>query len=287
MHLIFERYLERLNRLRRDPLTIRNSSQALRKVQSVMDEWNLDPSTVTKLEMEELFSSLLSEYAVSTVALYLRVTRAAYSYAVKLDTITSDPTSEVKLPKQQDVEPETLTNAELRAILRNVANDREYLLFHLLAYTGLRKHEVKNLKWEDVDLQNAQLKIVGKGGKLRHVPIHPALAEVLSETPRECAFVLTTNRGERIGDTSFYRTLEGMLTRAGIQKTQPAHVFRKTVATVLYEEGVQPDTIDKIMGWAPSTVRTKFYTRIPDTSLQAAILKLYSSDPIMEVSHAA
>jgi integrase len=61
---------------------------------------------------------------------------------------------------------------------------------------------------------------------------------------------------------------------------RPAHRFRKTAATSLYEEGVPTDTIDKIFGWSAHSIRVLYYTRIPDTSLYGGILKLYASDPI-------
>ena len=61
---------------------------------------------------------------------------------------------------------------------------------------------------------------------------------------------------------------------------RPARRFRKTAATVLAEEGVREDVIDKIMGWSPTTIRQRYYTRVADGSLYEAILKLYQADLI-------
>lgn len=62
--------------------------------------------------------------------------------------------------------------------------------------------------------------------------------------------------------------------------TGTAHMFRKTVSTCLYEAGVRTDTIDRMLGWAPSSVRVRHYTRIADAELQQAIYALHASDPI-------
>ena len=85
----------------------------------------------------------------------------------------------------------------------------------------------------------------------------------------------------------FQKVWTDVLKRAGVELKQPAHAFRKTVATVLYEQGVREDFIDKIMGWAPSSVRSKYYSRVADNSIHASILRLYQDDPIVDVRVAA
>jgi hypothetical protein len=75
--------------------------------------------------------------------------------------------------------------------------------------------------------------------------------------------------------------VENMLRRAGVDGgNRPAHKFRKTVQTVLYEAGVRTDVIDKMLGWAPSSVRQRYYSRVRDQAMYEAILRLYVSDPI-------
>jgi integrase len=75
--------------------------------------------------------------------------------------------------------------------------------------------------------------------------------------------------------------LEPLLRRAGVDGgSRPAHKFRATVQTVLFEEGVRTDVIDKMLGWAPSNVRQRYYSRVRDEAMYEAILKLYVSDAI-------
>jgi hypothetical protein len=57
-------------------------------------------------------------------------------------------------------------------------------------------------------------------------------------------------------------------------------VLASAPARCRHEEAVQTDVIDKILGWAPTSIRQRYYTRIGDRSLYDAILKLYESDPI-------
>jgi integrase len=128
----------------------------------------------------------------------------------------------------------------------------------------------------------------GKGGKLRRVPIHPVLAEVLLQHRLRTGGQQTVlGRGGSLRNVN--QRIENLLKRAGVDGgNRPAHRFRKTVATVLFEEGVQTDVIDRIMGWAPQSIRSRYYTRIPEAAMVEAVLRLYQSDPIeVPPSHAA
>src|SRR5436305_1216096 len=82
-----------------------------------------------------------------------------------------------RVPRAPDKEPRILEAAELRTILRNTLTGEQELLITTLVYTGMRRHEVRNLKWEDIS--PTSIRVLGKGGKLRHVPLHPALADVV------------------------------------------------------------------------------------------------------------
>jgi integrase len=152
------------------------------------------------------------------------------------------------------------------------------VLFHLLAYTGLRRAEIVGLTWADVlPFEGKEIRVVGKARKLRRVPIHPVLLDVLQRRRmRQPAAISVLDISMRTAD---YR-LARLLKRAGVDGgNRPAHAFRKTVASVLAEEGVTPTDIDKILGWSPPTVRERYYTRT-SPNLYGAILRLYASDPI-------
>lgn len=118
----------------------------------------------------------------------------------------------------------------------------------------------------------------GKGGKLRKVPIHPVFAEVLTYRRNRFGDEGTVlGRGGSLRNVN--QRIENVLKRAGVDGgNRPAHKFCKTVQTVLYEEGVR--RIDKMLGWAPSSVRQKYYSRVRDEAMYEGILKLYASDPI-------
>jgi site-specific recombinase XerD len=260
-------------------MTLRNNEHALRKFDRWLREHGHDAADVAPLHVEEYFETLLSEYQVSTAQRHLSTIRAAYAYAIKVGKTTSDPTATVELPRLPDAEPATYTNDELRAIDAVLTSRGERQLLYLLAYAGLRRFECTSLRYADVDEAHQQLRILGKGGKLRRVPVQPRLAHVLESDRDAGCFVLRTKYGLPMSVRTFNSRLQEILDRANVDGgLRPAHKFRKTVATSLNENGARESVIDQILGWAPSTVRSRYYTRIGDDLSRRTILLVYGDD---------
>ena len=280
LHPLFEAYLSHLERKGRDPKTVARNRSSLVRLERWLVELGVDANDVTEILLEEYAAWLRSTLAETTAHRETAHFKAAYRYAARMGMIEASPAANVEAPKVAEVEPEVFSNAELRQIRASIMDDLEEVIFYGLAYGGLRRHELVELTWAAVDLDQQFMTIRGKGSKLRRVPLHPVLAEVLASHRRRHPDTETVlSRGGSLRNVN--HRLGRLLERAGVDGgNRPAHRFRKTVATVLYEEGVQADVIDKIMGWAPTSIRQRYYTRVADHSLYEAILKLYQSDPI-------
>jgi integrase len=198
--------------------------------------------------------------------------------------VLRDPTEDVRLPRLPDREPATYSNDDLRAIYAAIRSEREELVFFLFAFAGLRLSEAAGLSWEEVDFGRRQLKLIGKGGKLRLVPLHPVLGQVLQEHRDRArpgrAHVVGSIHDRRLAHRTWIETVRVLVARAEVEIDGPSHAFRRTVATVMHEQGVRTAVIDRIMGWAPRTVRERHYVRIAPQVMHDAILTLYRDDPI-------
>jgi site-specific recombinase XerD len=282
---IFEGYLDALRRRRRARHTIRANIGALAALDSWLREHRIPAEQFSLLDCEHYFDSLVEKWSVATVRQHLVAVRAAYSYAVRHEFVERDPTADVRLPRLPDIEPETYTSEQLRAILAAVRTEREELLFHLFAFAGLRLGEAANLNWEQIETDNRQIKLIGKGGKLRLVSIHPVLQQIVDEQrprahPDQRKVIPSHNHRRGLCASSCGREVRALVDRAGVPVDGASHAFRKTVATEMHEQGVRNAVIDKIMGWAPRTVRDRHYLRIADNTMHHAIQTLYRNDPI-------
>ncbi len=281
---ILAAYRSRLERKRVEPATLTNTVQAHTRFERHLETIGRTAQTITPLQMEEYFDQLQLSLAPTTVRQNLTQINAAYRYAQRLGTIDRNPCTDVPVPRLPDAEPVTFSADDLRWKWRACENCRDRLLFIGLAYTGMRDQELRLLKWSNVELKQQQMTVLGKGKKLRLVPIHPVWAEALTiaKLTARNDYVITANRNFGNRPVTYrhqYEQLQRLLGRAGVECS--AHVFRRTVATVLDEEDVRESVIDEIMGWAPRTVRRRHYTRVRPERVYQGILALYRSDPII------
>ena len=282
MNGLFEMYLAALGRRRRSPATVACNEIVLRYLDTWLSEQGTAASKLDGLGCERFFSEQLESYAVSTVRHRLTTVRAAYQYAIRHGLIAHDPTIDVVLPIEADQEPATYSNDELRAIHAAVRDSREERLFYLYAYTGIRQAEAAGMRWDQIHLDNRQIRLVGKAGKHRVIPIHPALDQILRahDLSGRGDYLISNRAGAAMSVSWWHATARTLVDRAGVRSRAPSHTFRKTVATVLYEQGVRGHVIDQILGWAPSNVRNRHYIRTASTVLHEAIQTLYQNDPI-------
>lgn len=276
MEPLLEQYVAHLTRKGRDPKTTARCRRALERFSGWCVREGLAPQEISEVDVEEYVAWMTGTLAVTTAHRETGYVKAAYRYAARRGGVEKSPAVHVEAPKLPEKEPEVFSNAELRAMRAALATTEEVKIFYGLAYTGLRRHELAQLTWADLDPELGYVLVHGKGGKLRRVPLHSRLVETLEP--------LRGLPSEPIAGGStrtLNRRLDALLERAGVDGgNRPAHRFRKTVATSLTEEGVSPDVIDKILGWAPSSIRSRYYSRLPEKALQDAIQKLYASDPI-------
>jgi integrase len=241
-------------------------------------------SALDPLTCERYFDGQLDRYAISTVHHQLNTVRAAYRFGLRHDLVDRDPTTDVILPRLPDIEPVTFTTEELKTILGLTRDDREALLFYLLAFTGMRLSETGALRWKQIDFAARQIKLVGKGAKFRLIPLHPALHRLLvAHRDRNGTHILAGRENRPLAPSTLNNVVFKLTSRAGMTgRKTTSHTFRRTVASQMYEQGIRHLVIDKIMGWAPRTVADRHYIHIVDRTMHDAIRTLYKNDPIVD-----
>lgn len=147
---------------------------------------------VTKHDVEKFMEKLKKDSSESTYNRYLVVLRKMFDVAMRHDyRIKHNPFEGFKKLKQpKDVGRRELTFEEVEKLIKcaeEVSEDAKSL-FIVGAYTGMRKSDICNLKWESVDLKNSMIRYLPiktkHNGRKAVVPIHPKVAEVLDNTPK-------------------------------------------------------------------------------------------------------
>ncbi len=145
----------------------------------------------------------------------------------------------------------------------------------LLYGAGLRISEALGLKKNDVPRGTASLRIRGKGGKERVVPVLPVVADAVSAYVDICPFVTGPDaplfvgaKGGPLSPRIVQRTLERMRGALGLPDTATPHALRHSFATHLLANGGDLRTIQELLGHA-SLSTTQIYTEVDTDRLMA------------------
>ncbi len=218
-----------------------------------------------------------------TVNFELRVLKLMFNLAVKWGYLKENPTKEVAQLKVNDSKPPRfLTTGECRKLLDQSPNHL-YPIFFTFLSTGMRKAELENLEWADVDMESRKIRIQRKdfwqpkAGE-RNIPINQKLLELLTRLKEEndsglkSSFVFPHKDG---GKTKAKLRLQliKIAQKAGIENLTKLHSFRHTFASHLVMNGVDLPSIQKLMGHSDIQT-TMIYAHLAPDHLADAVDKL-------------
>lgn len=205
------------------------------------------------------------EWKPETMRAYRASIRTFYAWAILAGKVDKSPAALLPPIRPPRSRPRPAPEEALRQALAT-ASDRERLMVMLAAYEGLRRGEVARVHTRDVehDPEGWWLRVTGKGGHVRRVPLSPALAAMLRALPPGYAFP-----GRIDGHLSPEHV--GKLVSRLLPPGWTTHTLRHRFATRLRANGVQLDEIQDLLGHAKLET-TRIYAEIPAGSLRAAVM---------------
>lgn len=155
--------------------------------------------------------------------------------------------------KTQKKLPRPISEADLELALSRAEGETRLMLL-LGAYAGLRASEIAAVHADDVDRGGSVLRVLGKGNKVRNVPIHPKLAPFLPASG--WAFPSTARPGEHV--TRYYI---GNRLRTVLPSPWTAHSLRHRFATMVYQASQDIRAVQELLGHE-SIRTTEIYVKV-------------------------
>ena len=202
--------------------------------------------------------------------------RGFYRFAYGDGLIERDIAAHLDLPRQPRLLPETLTVAEVEALLEAAPDLRARALLELLYAAGLRVSEALGLDLEDLSLEGGFVRVIGKGDKERLVPVgdvaldwlrawldegRPALLAVHHVAPVRGGPLFLGDRGARLARQQAFAAVKAAAHRAGLPEAVSPHTLRHSFATHLLEGGADLRIVQELLGHA-SISTTQLYTHV-------------------------
>jgi site-specific recombinase XerD len=249
-------------------LSQRTQQSYVGAVKGLADFYNRSPAELGEEELRQFFLHLIEtrKVAKSTVTVYL----SGIKFFCEKTLGRKMPILELVRPKRRRKLPCVLTIEEIKSILAGVRAARIKMLLVMAYSCGLRLSEACHLKAGDVDLARRQLKVTGKGGKDRYVPLAKRTDELLqaylkNHTPTPWLFTAKLRSGPCPTGT-VQKTFKAALRLTDIDKPATVHTLRHSYATHLLENGIDIRIIQAALGHKhPST--TMVYAHLTSNSV--------------------
>jgi integrase/recombinase XerC len=208
-----------------------------------------------------------------TIARRLSALRTFLQFLIREGELKANPAIGVQAPKARKRLPATIDVDRMTRLLEFRTDEelgvRDKAIMELFYSSGLRLSELTGLNLGDVDLKDRTVRVLGKGSKMRIVPLGRYAAEAitrwLAERPALAAAgetaLFVSRRGGRLSARTIQERIAAWAQRAGIGIHVHPHMFRHSCATHLLESSQDLRGVQELLGHA-NIATTQIYTHL-------------------------
>jgi integrase/recombinase XerC len=234
---------------------------------------------VTRFELRRYLVELEEQgLAATSVQRKLASLRGLFDWLVENRHVAADPSKLLKGPKAIRAVPRFLTTPEVDQLLaqpfdESAQGQRDRAILEVLYSTGCRVSECAGMRLRDLDLDEAVVRVLGKGRKERIAMLgKPACAAIAAWLPLRAKMVRTSRRtdpgtlwvnrfGRALSARWVFQTVVDRSKSAGLQTSLTPHGLRHSFATHLLDRGADLRTVQELLGHA-RLVTTEIYTHV-------------------------
>ena len=256
----------------------------LKKISDWLEKRKQSLDKATKAELfDYLAYTFRSGISARSSARQLSSLRRFYRYLAREGIAESDPTSDLESPVIGKTLPKTLSESSVEQLLAAPAENtalgiRDRAMLETIYATGLRVSELVNLALSELDSTAGLVRVTGKGGRERIVPLgeealahlgqylNDARPELLRDRVSEAVFV--TRRGGPMSRQAFWQLIKRYATVAGVDEALSPHSLRHAFATHLLNHGADLRSVQMLLGHSNLST-TQIYTHVARARLQS------------------
>ncbi|MEP0861892.1 MAG: tyrosine-type recombinase/integrase [Ignavibacterium sp.] len=281
---VIEQFLSQLSNIRR------YSDNTIKAYRIDLSEFVRFCSDNSKFNIDEITEKFLKKYLVNltereldktSISRKLSAIRSLFRYAFRNELIESNPASSLPSPKTRRKLPSVVDVNSLEYLIEVSKSNTDLLqkiIFELLYGCALRVSELCNLKYKDIDFDNSTIRILGKGNKMRIVPLGSKSLQLLNSYLNEFPvsdhndFLIRTKSNEKIYPRMVYRIVNRNLSKVTDVKNKSPHTLRHSAATHMLDNGADLRVVKEILGHENLST-TQIYTHVSIERLKATYKK--------------
>lgn len=211
-----------------------------------------------------------------------------YKFLIKTGDITHSPLAKHKALKVQKKVHIPFSEQEIETVLSTAATHdfeamRNKLIVELFYSTGIRRSELINLKLNDVDFEQNQIKVLGKRNKERFIPLLSTVENTLKSyiemrktlpQIKSPDFLFLTQKGAQIYAALVYRIINKYFSEVSSKVKKSPHILRHSFATHLLNHGADLNAVKELLGHS-SLAATQVYTHNNISELKKVYAKAH------------
>lgn len=227
---------------------------------------------VDHLLLRRYLAQLGTQIRKSSQGRKLAAIRSFYRHLLRLGSVSRNPAELIATPKREQRLPFHLDIDQATALMETPTEEENYglrdrAILETLYSSGLRVSELTGLTIRDINLAGGMLRVMGKGGKERIVPLGSRAVRAIQEYldsrggGTATAPLFLNSRGDRINRRSVARIVDAHVHEIAAFKHISPHTLRHTFATHMLEGGADLRAIQELLGHA-SLSTTQKYTHV-------------------------
>ncbi|MBI1317848.1 MAG: site-specific tyrosine recombinase XerD [Candidatus Hydrogenedens sp.] len=260
----------------------------LRRYLEVLEDRGIDRlATILREDIVDHLQGMRDEgMSARSTARHLSAIRRFHAFLLEESIAESDPAVNFETPRLERRLPKFLTTEEVERLLKipdpaEPVGARDAAVLELLYSCGLRVSELSNLKMKELDFAESEVRVLGKGSKVRLIPVGiEALRKVqhwLSLRPQlqpKVSNLFVSVRGNPYSRNAIWKLVTACARRANIKKDLTPHTLRHSFATHLLDGGADLRAVQEMLGHSSITT-TQIYTHVSTSRLADAHRKFH------------
>lgn len=248
---------------------------------------NKDLLTINKNDIKIYLKYLFDKSNSSkTVSRKISTLKSFYKYYKAKGKICINPVSNIKYPKLDKNLPKFIPYNELENLIavstEGAFGERNNLIIELMYATGVRVSELVNITLEDIDFQNKQINICGKGSYERVVYYNTETDKAINKyinnlrkellKGKENKYLILNKDGEKITTRGIAKIIDNLINKVSIKTKVSPHTLRHTFATHLLDNGCDLRSVQELLGHKNINT-TEIYTHVTSERLKDVYFK--------------
>lgn len=264
--------------------TIINYEIDIDRYEKFLKKNNKKINNIKYKDVLDFISYIKDNHKSTSINRCLSSLRSYYNYLLKENEVNTNPFKLVNSMKKEKKLPEYFKYNEYVELVNSIDINsnlgiRNRCIFEVLLCTGCRCSELVNIKLCDVDLDNREIKVLGKGNKERIVYLgsyaidslnmYLSVRDELSKKDNKYLFV--NHLGNKLTTRGIRDIIDKILLKSSLNLKITPHTFRHSFATMLLNEGCDLKSVQELLGHV-SLSTTSIYTHVSNEELKRVYL---------------